>query len=959
MQDDIALRVLGPVEIPASGARMPSQPPQQRLLLGMLALRAGQPVPVAELIDAVWDDQPPRSARGSLQALVTGVRQALAPVPGSRLDRCGESYRLQVEADRVDVHRFRCLAASGRAAADRRAAVAAFDQALALWRGPALADVPGTAAVTAASSMLAEERLSVIQDRVTALLACGMERQAAAELPGLLAEYPLAERLAGLLIVALYRLGQRDGALRVFRAIRDRLAGELGVEPGPELQDLHRRILTGDPDLAGNPDLAGGPGLAPDPAGAQDLDAARQLAAAWRGAHGGARVVPRQLPAIPHFAGRTAELKALDELVSRATDGDGCGAVWVLAGPAGVGKTTLAVSWAHRVADQFPDGQLYVNLRGFAPEGRPVAAAEALRGMLRATGVLLAQIPESLDAQAALYRSMLAGKRMLVLIDNAAHAGQVRPLLPGGSGCAALVTSRSQLTGLVAVEGAHPFFLDVLSEAEACELLVGRLGAQRVMAEPAAATELAGLCAGLPLALSVAAARAAARPSFTLSALAAELRSDEGRLDALGTEDAGGSVREVLSWSYRQLSGPAARMFRLLGVHQGPEISAAAAASLAGLSVPQARRALAELTSAHLVAESTPDRFGFHDLLRAYACELAIADNAERAAAVRRVLDHYLITANAAYPLLYPARDPLVLGQAAPGTTPERVTSRAQARAWFVAEHQVLLAAAAKAAATGFDAHAWQLSAALSEFLDREGHWHDLAVTQRSALAAAGRAGDRVGIAHAHHGLAMACLRLRCYSEGRAHARRAIEEFQELGDQAREARSRIFLGTACGEQGQHAAARRHTEHALRLYRAIGHRAGQAHAMTNLGWHAAVLGDYQAALGCCQQALGLHRELGNTLGEAHAWDYTGYVRDRLGQHDDAVGCYRRALALLRQVNDRSEQAGVLTRLGDAHRALGDRAAAREAWQQALAVLDDLQDPEAAQVESRLDDLRAAL
>src|SRR6202042_3698185 len=229
--------------------------------------------------------------------------------------------------------------------------------------------------------------------------------------------------------------------------------------------------------------------------------------------------------------------------------------------------------------------------------------------------------------------------------------------------------------------------------------------------------------------------------------------------------------------------------------------------------------ALAYLASAQLDAESSPGRFGFHDLLRAYACELAVADgaDAERAAAVRRVLDHYLITANAAYPLLYPARDPLVLGKAAPGTTPGRVTSRAQARAWFAAEHQVLLAATAKATAAGFDAHAWQLPAALSEFLDREGHWHDLAVTQRSALAAAGRAGDRVGLAHAHHGLAMACLRLRCYDEGRAHARRAIEEFRELGDQAREARSRVFLGTACGEQGQHAAARRHTEHALRLY----------------------------------------------------------------------------------------------------------------------------------------------
>src|SRR3984885_15186941 len=321
MEDDIVLRVLGPVEILAADARPPSQPPQQRLVLGMLALRAGQPVPVAELIDAVWDDQPPRSARGSLQALVTGVRQALAPVPGSRLDRCGEAYRLQLEADRVDVHRFRFQAAAGRAAADRGAAVAAFDQALTLWRGPALADVPGTPPVAAAASMLAEERLSVIQDRVTALLACGMERQGGGGAARPLGGGPPR---------------RRDGALRVFRAIRDRLAGELGVEPGPELQALHQRILTGDPDLAGDPGLAPDLAGALDLAGAPDLAPSRQLAPTRRGAHDGARVVPRQLPAVPpHFAGRTAELKALDELAGGAADGDGRGAVWVLSGPAG------------------------------------------------------------------------------------------------------------------------------------------------------------------------------------------------------------------------------------------------------------------------------------------------------------------------------------------------------------------------------------------------------------------------------------------------------------------------------------------------------------------------------------------------------------------------------------------------------------------------------------------------
>jgi DNA-binding SARP family transcriptional activator/tetratricopeptide (TPR) repeat protein len=945
MTGDIVLRMLGPVEVLGTGGLNRPQPPQQRLVLAMLALHAGRVVPMADLIDAVWGAAPPRSARGSLQALISGARQVLAPVPDARLERFGDSYRLHVDTARVDVHQFRSLAAAGRSAAAAgrsaaagRTAVAAFDRALALWRGPALADVPGTTAVEALRSMLGEERLSVTADRIGAMLACGMDREAAAELPGLLAAHPLSERLAGMLMVALYRRGQRADALQVFRDARGHLAAELGVEPGPELQALHQQILVGDLGLA-----TPGDGIA--------------TAAVARFP----RVVPRQLPAaVAHFAGRTAELKALDELVGQTADTDGRGVVWLIAGTAGAGTTTLAVYWAHRVAGRFPDGQLYVNLRGFGPDGRPVTATEAIRGMLRTLQVPSAHIPESLDAQAALYRSMLAGQRMLILLDNAGNADQVRPLLPASPGCLVLVTSRRQLTGLVAAEGARLLSLDVLSEADACQLLVGRLGAQRVMAEPEAAAELAGLCAGLPLALSIAAARAAARPGLPLAALSAELRSDEGRLDALGTEDASSSVREVLFWSCRQLSDLAARMFRLLGLHPGPDISAPAAASLAAISVPHARRVLAELTGAHLVAEPAPGRFGFHDLLRTYASELAHREEtaAARHAAIRRVLDHYLVTANAAFPRLYPARDPLALPQAEPGTTPEQLASRAQARAWFAAEHQVLLAAVALAASAGFDRHAWQLPAALSEFLDRQGHWHDLAVTQQAALAAAVRVGDRPGQAQAHHGVAMACLRSGRGEQGRSHARQAIEAFRQLGNQAGEARSRILLGTALGEQGQYAQARRQTGRALRLYRDLGHRAGQAHALTNLGWNAVLLGDYQAALGYCQRAFGLHRELGNLLGEAHTWDYLGYLRDHLGEHDDAVTCYRRALGLLREVSDRSEQAGVLTRLGDAHRALGDRPAARDAWQQALAVLDDLHHPDADQVISRLDDLALA-
>jgi DNA-binding SARP family transcriptional activator len=921
-------------------------------VLAILALRAGHVVPVHELIDAVWEDQPPSSARGSLQALITRLRQVMVSIPGSGLERCGDGYRLQIEPRQVDVHEFRSLARAGRAAPGGPAAIDAFDRALRLWRGPALADVPVTATVEAIRSTLAEEHLSAAADRIGTLLACGREQEAAADLPPLLARHPLAERLAGMLMVALYRGGQRASALRAFRDIRGRLANELGVEPGPELQVLHQRILAGDADLAA---------LASRPATSSAFSLATSLATGPAADGPFPRLAPRQLPpATAHFVGRTAELKALNELVSQAMDADRPNVIWVISGTVGVGKTSLAVHFAHRVADRFPDGQIYVNLRGFGPHGRPVTPAKALRGLLRAMQVPSEQIPESVEAQAALYRSLLAGQRMLVLLDNVADADQVRPLLPGHSGCPVLITSRSQLSGLVATEGAYPLSLEVLSEADACELLVRRLGAQRVMAEPLAAAELAGLCAGLPLALAIAAARAAARPGFPLATLAAELGSEDGRLDALRTEDATSSVREVFSWSCRQLSDPAARMFRLLGVHAGPDISAPAAASLAGVPRSQARRALAELADAHLVAEAVPGRFGFHDLLRAYASELAQAasDEAERTEATRRVLDHYLSTANAAARLLYPAHDSLSLPRAEPGAAPEQMVSRAQARIWFGAELQVLLAACGQAAPAGFDAHAWRLPMALSEFLDRQGQWHDLAATQQSAFAAARRLGDRAGLAQAHYGLAVACLRLRGYGEARAHLRQASEAFRKLGDRAMQARSHLLLGTASSEQGRYAQARRQTAHALALYRDLGHVAGQAHALTNLGWHHTLLGDYPAALRCCLQALDLHRELGNLLGEAHTWDYLGYARDHLGEHDSAITCYRRALGLLSEVSDRPEQAGVLTRLGDAHHAVGDRPAARDAWQQALAVLDDLHHPDAAQVLSRLDDLAAA-
>ena len=997
MGRDIVVRVLGPVRLRAGDRWQVPASPQLRLVLGLMALRIGQVVPVAELIDAIWEDEPPRSARASLQALMTRLRQLLRPLPGASLTLCGDGYLLEFDQDLVDAERSRSLGRAARAA-DGAAAIPLFDAALALWNGPALADAPDTERVTAIRYGLAEERLSMLQDRLACMLARGREREAAAELPAALARHPLNERLAGMLMATWYRSGQRAEALAVFRQIRGRLVAELGVEPGAELQLLHQRILAGDVGLADGHQPAAIDGHGPaDVDGYQAVVFDGQQPAALDGrvlapanghqagssGHGPRAVpateqprpadgqehvgtltvlpvrpwpVPRQLPAAPaQFIDRAAEQARLDELIGQSAEPVGEAQVRAVVGSPGVGKSALATVWAHRAAGHFPDGQLYVNLKGFGPAARPVLPAQAIRGFLQALGVPSAEIPETPDAQAALYRSVLAGKRVLVVLDNARDADQVRPLLPGSSRCAVLITSRVRLDGLVATVGARILTLDVMSEAESRELIVRRLGAARAQAEPEAVADLARLCAGLPLGLAIVAARAAARPGFRLAALSAELAGGDGRrLDALETADTTSSVREVFSWSYRQLSRPAARVFRLLGLHPGPDITVAAAASLGGTGRPQARRVLAELAGAHLLTEHVPGRFTGHDLLRAYAAELAAEAEAEadRDLARRRLGDHYLHTAAAAGRRLCPARPPLGLGDPQPGAVPEKFASYAEALAWFSAEHQVLLAVADAAAATHGDARAWQLPALLTDYLNREGHWHDLAALGRAALAAAEQAGDGLGRAHAHASIGVANLRVGCYRTARSHLLRASSLFREEGATAWQARNHLTVGVLFDRQGRHDKARRQAERALSLYQDLGYRAGEAHALENLGWHLANLGAATAAVDHCRRALDLNREVGNPIGEAHAWDHLGFAMHLVGDDDEAIACYRRALKLLREVRDRAEQGGVLARLGDIYSSVGNKAMAKAVWRRALAILEELHDLGADEVRSRL-------
>ena len=681
----------------------------------------------------------------------------------------------------------------------------------------------------------------------------------------------------------------------------------------------------------------------------------RYLAAAlgvpFPGQLAGRAVVPRQLPApVRHFTGRRAELRLLTGLLDRAGAAPGPVLITAIDGMAGVGKTALAVHWAHQVADRFPDGQLYVNLRGFHPSGEPMSSAVAIRGLLDALQVPAEQIPAGPDAQAGLYRSLLSGRRMLVVLDNARDAGQVRPLLPGSSGCLAVVTSRSQLAGLAAAEGARQLTLDLLTEAEARELLARRLGVARLDVEPGAAAELIGLCARLPLALVI----ASARPCFSLSALVAELRDARGRLDVLDTRDPAACVRAAFSWSYQELTNPAAAMFRLLGLHPGPDISARAAASLTGTSPSQARQQLGELIYANLITEHSPGRYAMHDLFRAYAIEQATAtdDDQARAAAVGRALDHYLHTAHAAAVLMQPHRNPPTLGPAQPGVTPERLADHRQALAWFESEHHVLLAAAALAADTGLDVQAWQLPWAMASYLDWRGHWREWIAVQRTALAAATHLGDTTAQAAAHRGVAAASARLGDHNQARAHLTECLSLYRQLGDRAGEARVHQDLVWGDEEQGRHADALGHAEQALALFRALADRAGQANTLNSVGWCHAMLGNHQQARTFCQQALGLFCELGNRYGEAHTWASLGYVEHQLGQLTEADDCYHHALSMFLDLGDRFYQAAILRHLGDTHHAARDQDKAQDAWRRALAILDDLQHPDADQVRAKL-------
>ena len=1005
--------ILGPLLVRAGGTAIDVPGARARVLLAALLLRTGQAVPADTLAEIVWDGSPPGGSATTLRSHVMRLRRVLGPAAGSRLVTRYPGYLVEADADEVDLLCFTAKCREGRAAAQNaewKRAAALLAEALELWRGEPLADIPSQILHQEEVPRLEQARLQALEWRADADLHLGRHDEMVPGLRELTTRYPFRERFHAQLMLALYRCGRQHEALAVYQAARQILVGELGSEPGPELTRMHQQILHGDPRLA-----------APEPVVAVP-------------AGGRVVVVPRELPRpVGHFTGRTRELAALTALLDQAGDGPAASVVIsAVDGTAGVGKTALAVQWAQQTADRFPDGQLYVNLRGYDPD-QPAQAGDVLARFLRSLGLPSEDIPPEPDERAVRYRSMLAGRKMLILLDNAADAGQVRLLLPGTPGCMTVVTSRDALTGLVTRDGAARLDLDLLPLADSIGLLRELVGV-RIDEDRHAAEALAKVCCQLPLALRGAAELAAARPAVTLASLVAELSDQQRRLDLL---DAGGdprtAVRAVFSWSYEHLEAETARSFRLAGLHPGPELDRCTLAALAGTTVEQADHALGVLARAHLIQLARPGRYGMHDLLRGYARSLAAAQDGpdEQRAALTGLFDYYLHTAVAAVGIAFPAERHRLPRVPPPQVKTPVPADEAAALAWLDAERATLVAITEPMAEHGWLWHAISMSAVLFRYLET-GFYPEALTVHGNARRAARQVGDLAAEGNTLNNLGVIELRQGRYQRAadhleqalvllgeadgntqaralsnlgfveflqgrcrpaRGHLQRALILWRQFGDQAGEARTLASLGTVDLREGRYESATRHLQRSLALCGKTGDRGCEARALGLLGEADLRRGRCQQAAGHLQQALALFRDLSDQISETDILATLGLTSLRLGDYAQADGYLTEALALCGETGDLSSQASTFNALGElllatkcfaesrtryvagldaatrageeyekarahdglarAYHASDDPGRARRHWQEALAIYNALGTPEADQVRTQLD------
>ena len=683
----VEFRLLGAVEAYQDGEPIAIGYAQLQCVLAILLVEANCPVPADRLIERAWAMRRlPRRPRGALQHCMTLLRRALAGVEGATISRRSAGYQITVAPDAVDLHRFQRLLDRAHAITDDEENAELLKRALALYGAEPFAglDVP---CLNALRTTLDTQRWAAQLDLMDIELRRGRHAELLPELTVLAERDPLDERLAGQYMLALYRNGRQAAAMAHYHQLRRRLADQLGADPRLPLQRLYLQILGADPEL----------------------DATVTIRPP---SHIFSYVVPRQLPAAPRpFTGRVDELGQLDSALDERTDADRTVVISV-SGIGGIGKTWLALHWARRCVDRFADGQLYVNLRGFDPVEEPLSADTAVRGFLDALGIDPGSIPNGVDARVGLFRSLVADRRILIMLDNAHDASQVIPLLPGSASCTVLVTSRDRLVGLTVSHGARLVPLDMLSESEGRALLAARIGVERMTPEPDAVSEVLAYCGGLPLALGVVAARATAHPFLPLAGLAAELRDAASRLDALDEGDPAASVPGVLSWSYRSLSTEQSSVLMLMGLAPGPDIGLPAAASLTGLSIERARGVLRNLENVSLVRQHLPGRYRMPDPIRLQAGRRALRDLPEETtnAALRRLVDFYLHTTFAAACLVTPTRPPIELDPPAAGTTQHRLTDATAASSWLELERPSLLRCRQWLAERGWRSAARQLT---------------------------------------------------------------------------------------------------------------------------------------------------------------------------------------------------------------------------------------------------------
>jgi len=884
--------VLGPVSAARGNADVPLGPAKQRAVLAVLLLGDNRPVSRDEIIDGVWGEQAPPTAPNLVATYVARLRRALEPGrtrrgAGEVLTSTGAGYALRRGPDQLDLDRFERLAAGGQADT--------LDQALALWRGQPLDGLPGPFAA-AERGRLVERRLTVLERRIELGLALGEHADRVAELTRLVAAHPYRERLRALLMLALHRAGRQAEALAVFADARRTLADDLGIEPGAELRHLHHRILTADPGL--------------------------RLPV---------RSVPVQLPAdLADFTGRVVEVATVTGWLARREH-------TVLTGCAGVGKTSLAVHAAHLTRRVFPDGQLYADLRGAGQ--RPERADEVLARFLQDLGVAPADIPAPLDRRAALWRTRLSERRILIVLDDARDAAQVAPLLPGVGDSAVLVTSRARL-GHPA--GARILGLDVLAPDEAGALLARIVGADRLADDPAAAADVVAACAGLPLAVRVAGVRLASRPGWTVRTLADRLLRQERRLSELRPVGASFHV------SYAAL--PDARPFRLLGLLDAPDVTAPVVAALTGFTVDDAEQALEELVDAHLLESREPGRYQPHLLLHLFAREQAQRAESPpaRRAALERAARHYAGAVRRADALLRPGRmsygpEPTGPGPGAEPTGPG-FASNADALDWLERERAAIIGVGLQVARTpGIDPMlVATLVTDLRAFLHRRGYWDDLWQLAEAAAGAARRAAHDHALALATLELGSAAYLRQWYRRAEVELRHSLALLRGLDDPYGRSRALNNLSLVCAELGRHEEAARLVDEDLALLRELGDRSGESVALDNLALVEVRRGRYAEAIVHCVRSVELNRAIGSPLLACAALNILGMAQDGLGRHHRAAWCQRRSRKVARRAGNRYREAQALSDLAAAYRAGGRPRRAVTSGRQAVLIARRLGD-----------------